>query len=130
TGQCHFLDWQRTRQRRRISWRVRVRNLAALDATLAEAYATERERLACVSGYLAACTLGERWGSSPPSVPPAQARRLARDVRRHASRLLCRRHVRKERASPPPVEGQGILWLDGEALCVTHDFWRTLAGEV
>ncbi len=119
TGECHFLDWQRSRRRPRLAWRLRARDLAALDAALAETFATGRERLACLCGYLAA--------SAPLGVTAKQA---ARDVRRAAGRLQRRTHVRKERDSPPPVVSQGVLWLDGEALCVTQDFWQELGGEV
>jgi heptose I phosphotransferase len=121
TGECYFLDWQRSRRRRCVGWRRRARDLAALDATLAEEFATGRERLACLRGYLEAA-------------PPGQARRLARAfaraIRDRAARLLRYGHVRKERDSPPPAAGQGVLWLDGEALCVTQEFWQELGGEV
>jgi hypothetical protein len=50
TGRCSFLDWQRSRRRTRVGWRTRVRDLAALDATLAEDLATVRERLAFLRG--------------------------------------------------------------------------------
>jgi tRNA A-37 threonylcarbamoyl transferase component Bud32 len=118
TGQCYLLDWQRSRHHRRVGWRRRCRDLAALDATLAEEFATERERLACLRGYLEA------------SAPPTARRDFATTVRDRAARLLRYRHVRKERASPPPAAAQGILWLDGEALCVTQDFWHELDGQV
>jgi tRNA A-37 threonylcarbamoyl transferase component Bud32 len=126
TGQCYFLDWQRSRPRR-LGWRQRAHDLAALDATLADDVASLRERLACLRGYLCA--------SGPPGVPrryapPGQARRLAEEVRRHALRLLRYRHVRKERASPPPAAAQGVYWLDGEALCLTRDYWDELHGDV
>jgi len=130
TQQCYFLDWQRSRRRSFVGWDQRARDLAALDATLADELATRRERLACLGGYLEAVALSERRGSSPPSGPPGQARRLAKAVRVHASYLLHHRHIRKERASPPPVAGQGVLWLDGEALCVTQEFWHELGGMV
>ena len=117
TGQCGFLDWQRSR-RRRLSWRRRAADLAALDATLAEALATGRERLACLRSYLEASAL---------AIP---CRDFAGAVRDHAARLLQHRHVHKERDSPPPAAEQGVLWLDGEALCVTSDFWQELGGEV
>jgi tRNA A-37 threonylcarbamoyl transferase component Bud32 len=117
TGHCYFLDWQRARHRRHLAWRHRARDLAALDATLAGGVATARERLACLRAYLQVCL--------PLSVGHEQA---VRDVRRAANRLLRHRHVRQERETPPPVAGQGILWLDGEALCVTQEFWKELGG--
>jgi tRNA A-37 threonylcarbamoyl transferase component Bud32 len=117
TGQCYFLDWQRSRRRRFLGWRRRARDLAALDATLAAEMATPRERLACLSAYQEASAASERRG-------------LSKVVRAHATYLLRHRHIRKERASPPPVAAQGVLWLDGEALCVTQEFWRELGGVV
>jgi tRNA A-37 threonylcarbamoyl transferase component Bud32 len=122
TGRCYFLDWQRSRRRRRVGWLARVRDLAALDATLAEVLVTGRERLACLRGYLGASTLGERLATTD--------REFAKAIRETVSHLLGRQHVRKERASPPPLMGEGILWLDGEALCVTQKFWEEMGGEV
>ena len=50
TGQCSFLDWQRSRRRPTVNWRRRMRDLAALDATLAETLAGERNAWpACVA---------------------------------------------------------------------------------
>jgi tRNA A-37 threonylcarbamoyl transferase component Bud32 len=118
-GHCYFLDWQRSQRRRLVGWRRRVHDLAALDATLAEDCATGRERLACLGGYLGASTMRG-----------IEVKQAALDVRREADRLLRHRHVRKERASPAPVAGQGILWLDGEALCVTQEFWQELSGQL
>src|SRR5262249_28265580 len=40
-----FLDWQRSRRRRRVAWRHRCRDLAALEATLPGDLASVRERL-------------------------------------------------------------------------------------
>ncbi len=117
TGQCYFLDWQRSR-RRRLPWRRRLHDLAALDATLDAALATEPERLACVRGYLGAST------------PRHLAQQAAMAIRRMAQRLLRHRHIRKERASPPPLAGRGIVWLDGEALCVTQAFWHDLGEQM
>jgi tRNA A-37 threonylcarbamoyl transferase component Bud32 len=117
TGQCSFLDWQRSRPRY-LGWRQRAHDLAALDATLADGVASRRERLACLHGYLHS------------SKGTGEARRFAEEVRRHALRLLRYRHVRKERASPPPAAAQGVYWIDGEALCLTRDYWDDLGGAV
>jgi hypothetical protein len=54
----------------------------------------------------------------------------ARAIRQETQRLLRRRHIWKARYSPPPVGPQELLWIDGEALCVTLDFWESLAGQV
>jgi tRNA A-37 threonylcarbamoyl transferase component Bud32 len=131
TGRCHFLDWQRSRQRGRVGWGRRVRDLAALDATLAEEFATGRERLACLRGYLTASgSVGRIFNPSVSNTDGLKIRPTARDVRRASQHLLRHRHIRKERASPPPVSGQGVLWLDGEALCVTQEFWDEIGGAV
>jgi tRNA A-37 threonylcarbamoyl transferase component Bud32 len=117
SGQCYFLDWQRSR-RRQLGWRQRARDLAALDATLTDEAVTGRERLACLHGCLGA------------GATPRQVRRFAQEVRRWTKRLLRYGHVRKERASPPPASEQGVFWLDGEALCVTREYWQDLRGKV
>ena len=77
----HFLDWQRYR-RAPLSWARRCRDLATLDATLADQLATPRERLRCLAAYL----------KSSPGAPPLC--RVARAVYRQSARLL-----RKRRAS-------------------------------
>ncbi len=121
TQAIRFLDWQRTRRRLFVGRRRRARDLAALDATLADEFATGRERLACLRAYVRA---------SAVDPPPGLAKWLARAVRARAARLLRTRHVRKERAAPPPVAARGVRWLDGEALCVTQEFWEELGGAV
>ena len=119
TQEIYFIDWQRTTWRRHANWSRRIRDLAALDATLAQERASSTERLACLGAYL---------GSEGPG--KGNLHHLARDIRKHAERLLRKGHVRKERDLPPPVPGQGLLWLDGEALCVSQDFWTELGGQV
>jgi tRNA A-37 threonylcarbamoyl transferase component Bud32 len=121
TPAVHLIDWQRSRRRSRIGLRRRAQDLAALDATLADDLATAHERLACLRAYVRA------WQRA---APPALLTHFAQDVRRRAERLLRRRRLRQERSSPPPVAAQGVLWLDGEALCITQDFWADLGGAV
>lgn len=108
-----FLDWQRSRYRRRVSWCRRCRDLAALDATLAEDLATSRDRLACLRAYLR--TSGH-------------TRKVVLQIRRHSQRLLQRRRLRELRQAPLTLGTQNLLWLDGEALCVTREFY-TATGE-
>lgn len=43
--------------------------------------------------------------------------------------LLRKRHIREVRLSQP-APGQGVLWLDGEALCVTARFHAELRGNI
>jgi tRNA A-37 threonylcarbamoyl transferase component Bud32 len=116
-----FIDWQRTRRRASMPWRLRRRDLAALDATLADDLATPGERIACLRGYLQ--TLGER-----ADCDARFWRLLVQDLRQHGQRLLERRHVREVRNGLPPSPEQGVYWLDGEALCVTSDYWAETAG--
>jgi hypothetical protein len=119
-GSISFLDWQRSRRRPRLGWRRRLRELAALDATLADDLATPRERLACLSAYL-------RAGDGVPSLPLALA---ARVVRRYAAGLRQRRRVRELLHPPLAVGAQALLRLDGEALCVTPTFYAAVNGQV
>jgi hypothetical protein len=75
-------------------------------------------------------SVSDRWFGPPVAYALGSSlKRLAGDVRKCAERLLRKPHVQKERSSPPPVAARGILWLDGEALCVAQDFWDELGGE-
>jgi tRNA A-37 threonylcarbamoyl transferase component Bud32 len=115
TNRFWFLDWQRSQKHRRLAVLVRCRDLAALDATLSEELATDRERLACLRAYVQA------------TARRSQIRRrlfamLGRRIRSHAERLLRRRHVRELRQAPLRPRQQSLIWLDGEAICVTPQF--------
>jgi tRNA A-37 threonylcarbamoyl transferase component Bud32 len=116
----HFLDWLRAR-RGRPGRDARCRDLAALDATLAEHLASPRERLTCLHAYLreARAALG-----------PQPVRRWACGIRRRTQHLLCRSRLRAERDRPLVIGERSVLWLDGEALCVLRDFWDELGGQV
>ena len=116
----HFLDWQRSRRRRRVPWGVRCRDLAALDATLAEELASPRDRLACLRAYLRAA---ENVG-----LPRLAA--AARAIRRRSDRLLRRRRIRELRQPPLAWGRQNLIWVHGEALCVTREFRAELRGRV
>lgn len=113
THAIRFLDWQRSRPGRHGG----ERDLAALDATLTPELATARDRLCCLRAYLR-----ER-GRAP------RARRLGLRIRRFADHLLRRRHVREARFCPPLME-DGVIWLDGEALCVTARFLKEMGGRL
>src|SRR5262249_4857285 len=106
-----FLDWPRGRRRFRLSWARRWHDLAALHATLAEELATPRERLLALRAYLRASRGRERTAAAVTA------------IQRLAARLLRRRHVRQQRLPPLPGGAQELVWLDGEALCVTPPFW-------
>jgi tRNA A-37 threonylcarbamoyl transferase component Bud32 len=110
-----FLDWQRSQKRNRVSWSRRCRDLAALDATLSNELATNRERLACLRSYLRAAASAGSGNGEGFAV-------LARRIRRQATRLLRRRYVRELRQAPLKPREQSLIWLDGEAVCVTPQF--------
>jgi tRNA A-37 threonylcarbamoyl transferase component Bud32 len=110
-----FLDWQRSRWHEELEWPRRLPDLAALDATLTEAQAACTDRLVCLQGYLAA---------SGHDAGARAVRQVGSRVRGLARQALRKRHVRAERQPAPLLGKQGVLWLDGEALCVTSDFWE------
>jgi tRNA A-37 threonylcarbamoyl transferase component Bud32 len=118
-----FLDWQRSL--RRPGTRRRQRDLAALDATLTNDLVSTTERLVCLRAYLKASCKDEPGASVAGSL-----REWARVIRRETRRLLRKRHVREASLCPLPDGEQELLWIDGEALCVTPDFWAGLRGEV
>lgn len=107
------IDWQRTRRARRVRWPVRLRELAALNATLADELATQRDRLRCLRAYLLAA-LGHR---------PA-LRTWAAVIARQDAKLRDRRTARELRCPPLDGTSQRLRWIDGERLAVTARFWR------
>ncbi len=101
-----ILDWQRSRLMRALSWPDRQRDLAALHATVDDALATPRERLACLQAYRRASrSLGVSW------------RIAARGIEEQARHLLKRRHIREKRQ--PPSHTQAWICLQDEALWIT-----------
>lgn len=117
----HFLDWQRSRLVGNVSWGQRCRDLATLHATLADELATPRERLAGLIAYVRAC--------SSQVILPQDRSYLASTIRAAARMLLRKRHIRELLQPPLPI-AQNLIWLDGEALCVTKEFRDELGGEV
>ncbi len=116
-----FLDWQRSRPRRRVSWRRRVRDLATLDASLAAELVPDRLRLVCLRAYVQDT---RAHGVLPP-------RSLAVAIRRVGERRRLRRKMRELRQPPLPAGAQQLLWLrDGERLCIVRDFFEELGGQL
>jgi hypothetical protein len=114
-----LIDWQRSRRARRVRWPVRLRELAALHATLANDLATSRDRLRCLRAYLVAA-LGEQ---------PA-LRAWAAVIGRHAARLDERRSFRELQRPPLARTAQRLRWVDGESLVVTRSFWRQCRSDI
>jgi tRNA A-37 threonylcarbamoyl transferase component Bud32 len=112
----YFLDWQRSRRGRVEEWQ-RCRDLAALDATLAEDQASTEERISFLSAYVREANAS------------LEVESLARTIRRQSQRLLRKRHVRETRRGPSSVS-QELIWLNGEALCATLEFVADLHGTI
>ncbi len=110
----YLLDGQRTVRRPRLGWPRRWHNLAALEATLADSLASPRDRLAFLHAYLRA--------SLPVRPPRAFVAEAVRCIRARSRRLLGHRYIREVRQPPLALGSQNLLWLDGEALCVTREF--------
>jgi tRNA A-37 threonylcarbamoyl transferase component Bud32 len=113
-----FLDWQRTPRAHRVSLREGWHDLAALDATLADDLANPRERRQCLRSYLAA----RSYAAGMKARDRALLLQALRAIRAHRDMLLRRRHIREARHIP--AAKQELIWLDGEALCVTPEYHR------
>jgi tRNA A-37 threonylcarbamoyl transferase component Bud32 len=112
----YLLDWQRSR-RGGVRERQRCRDLAALDATLADDLVSTEDRLECLRAYL-------RDANASTSVAS-----FVRAIRRQSQRLLRKRHFRECRL-PPLSVSQELIWMNGEALCATPDFADSLEGVI
>jgi hypothetical protein len=121
TEVVHLLDWQRSHYRTAVGWGRRRRDLAALHATLADGLVRPRERLACLLTYL-------RTGGTP--LKGARLRCFLTSINRKAKALLRRRHVREQHQLPLEPGTQNLIWLGGEALCVTREFWSRCRGQL
>jgi len=123
-----FLDWQRSRCRRLMPWSWCRRDLAAVDATLADDLATPRQRLACVKAYcLHRQELQDRGAELSPTEGLA---RIARQVRGHALRLLRRRRIAEMCQPPIGARGQSLVKADSNNVCLTGTFHEELRGTV
>jgi tRNA A-37 threonylcarbamoyl transferase component Bud32 len=104
-ARCTFLDWQRSRRRARLNWSQRCRDLAALNASLADTLAAADDRLTFLLAYWRA--------AADESIP---FRRVCAQIQRRTNRLLGRSSVREQRL-PTVGDSQPLHWADGEALC-------------
>jgi tRNA A-37 threonylcarbamoyl transferase component Bud32 len=114
-GDFVFLDWQRALRRGELSWRQRWRDLATIHASLADHLAGRRERVACLRAYLRVAI--------PFRLPTMFGQRAVQAIEHEAQRLLLRRKVREQRATTVAVGAPRLIWLDGEAFCVTPEFY-------
>jgi hypothetical protein len=102
-----LIDWQRSRTPRRLSPQDCARDLAALNASLADELANASVRSEFLQSYCA------RRGAGAPPVDD-----FCREIQRRTARLLNRASIHEQRL-PTWQESQPLFWLDGEALCVT-----------
>jgi tRNA A-37 threonylcarbamoyl transferase component Bud32 len=112
-----ILDWQRSRRRRHVSWHLRSRDLAVLDATLLDVLASDRLRLRCLRAYWQAA----RQADKPP------LGRLARQIRSAAERLCGRRRIRDVGQAPTPAGDQAFVPLRDRNLLVVRSFAERLS---
>jgi tRNA A-37 threonylcarbamoyl transferase component Bud32 len=120
--EINILDWQRSRRRSDVAWGQRWRDLAALDATLAEGLANARLRLTGLRAYLES--------SSGQPVSRTSFLQAARAIRHQSQRLLRRRKIREMRQPPLAEASQQLVWLQGEELCVTQEFLAATGGRM
>ncbi len=114
-----ILDWQRGRRRRSVSWRIRCRDLATLDATMHSALAGDRFRLQCLRAYLASV--------AKPGPPLG---RLAVAIRQQAKRLLRKHNMREIGGLPVPAGDQQFVPLHEGRLLVVRSFFEDLDGKL
>ena len=115
----HFLDLQRSRRRQRVPWGQRWTDLAALEATLAKDLLPTADRMAGLRAYLRTCRVHE-------VAHGTNSLHSAFRIFRKAARLLGQRRIQEIRRGPRPEVVQRLIWLDGEALCVTPEFQAML----
>ena len=118
-----FLDLQRSSQRRLVNWKKRWRDLAALDATVADELLSKGDRLTCLRAYLRQCRLQRVAGT-------IHVMHSACRIFLNTTRLLRQRRIQESRRVLPSAGNQALLWLDGEALCITPEFHAQLGGEL
>jgi hypothetical protein len=114
-----IIDWQRANAANRPQWGIRVRELAALHATLADGLAGPRNRITCLRAYLT-IALGRK-----PALRP-----WVSIIVHRAAQLLRRRGIRDARRPPLPGGQQRLRWVDGERLVVTRSVWRATRGRL
>lgn len=144
TGYCHFdlyskhvlvytqsvslnrsfvlLDWQRSFRMRSLPWNYRQRDLACLGATLPKVSYSLFQRTLLVS-YLDTCRREDQ------RCRPGQ-RHVAEQIKVAIQRLARRRNIRELCQPPLPSDAQNLIWLQGEALCVTRRFVALCRGSI
>src|SRR5262249_12512408 len=123
TGAFFFLDWQRSCGQRLVRWRQRWRDLAALDATVAEELVSSSERVALLRAYLRVCR-SQRLSANRGLLFSAFR------IYQRSRRLSRQRRIREMRQVPQRNVEQSLVWVDGERLCMTPSCQAELNGTV
>ena len=116
-----FLDWQRSRRWQEVPRTRRLRELAALQATLAEDLITFPERFLVFQSYFE--FVSSTHAPSQLDFPEHENEWLF--IGRETDRLLQRRRIREIREPPLASGTQSLVWLRGEAVCATAEFIAT-----
>ena len=119
-----LLDWQRAWRGAWIPQQARIRDLAALHATLPEQLAGVRERLTLFRAYIGRALSLTRSSAKRHQ----QSRALLYQIDEQSRRMQNRRHIREKR-QPLPSEPQNWIAVDGEALCITPALAQAMAGQ-
>jgi tRNA A-37 threonylcarbamoyl transferase component Bud32 len=109
-----ILDWQRARRRRTVSWRLRCRDLAVLDATLHDGLASDWLRLRCLHAYVLAT--GDR----------RPLGRVAGPIRREAERLRKNRNIREIGQMPVPAADLQFVPASAGRLLIVRSYFEQL----
>jgi tRNA A-37 threonylcarbamoyl transferase component Bud32 len=104
-----FIDLQRTCRRRRVSWRRRSRDLAALHASLGDDLVSPRERSRCLVAYVRQTLAADRHGPVRPRERRRLLRRAVRAIERRTRRLMRRRKIRWMREPTPAPPGAMVM---------------------
>jgi tRNA A-37 threonylcarbamoyl transferase component Bud32 len=103
-----LLDWQRSRRHIRLTWRQRCRDLAALNASLADELADADDRLSFLLAYWRAARDDSMSFAS-----------ICARIQRRTQKLLRRSSIREQRLLTV-AKSQPLYWVDGEALCFSE----------
>ena len=117
-----LLDWQSTPRPGPVSPADRVRQLAKLNGSLADAVVGPRDRLRVLWAYVRVVRMIRHKEGRPM---PLGFARFARQVMAGTARRRMRSSVRDQQHRASPVD-QRLIWLAGEAACVVpelRDSW-------
>ncbi|MFO0878625.1 MAG: lipopolysaccharide kinase InaA family protein [Gemmataceae bacterium] len=106
-----FLDWQRAWRGAWTPYDCRVRDMAALHATLSDRIASPRDRLSFLHAYLRHTTWRKR---------SMNRRSLILQIQQQAQVMRQRRHIREKR-QPPLNDRQMWICLDEAGCCITPE---------